>query len=437
MRDLSKEYSLYKNALDISGKATDEAARRNEELNKTVGAQLNQTVANLTNFGSKLGQLTFAPAMKKILGGINSAIADFDLKNPDSIGEKVGAGVLGGIGKFLEGPGLLVVGVTLIKTFSRLARQVTDAFKTISNVGRASQLQLDAQQKVTAVLSAEPQILDKIENGTLDIADAHRKVLYLIEKETEAQREYLSIVSRVASAQKGAAMFSAGPRSTSFSKGHIPNFNEDKAAKRKELANASYSKPTTRAVKDKMPGVGTYYRNTAEKKISGKQFGLKQDFIVPPKGSPEGSAYRKQTSKMGIDVDRLAYGGHFPNFATDEAVSPIKLPIKLTGRAKAASDSSALVQAVLERMPKSVLTPDVGDEDNWSKGHEPMTIAGIPKNPREGGETKNKGKDFRLGEEKLITLQPDVAKKFNTKVKEHYKNSLERVAVDTFGNIVP
>ena len=64
-----------------------------------------------------------------------------------------------------------------------------------------------------------------------------------------------------------------------------------------------------------MPGIGTYYRNTAEKKISGQQFGLKQDFIVPPKGSQEGNAYRKRTSRMGIDVDNLAYRGHIPSFA--------------------------------------------------------------------------------------------------------------------------
>jgi TP901 family phage tail tape measure protein len=76
LRDLGKEFSLYKNALDISNAATDEAARRNEELNKTVAASLNQTVASLTNFGSKIGQVAFGPVIKKVLGGINGAIEE-------------------------------------------------------------------------------------------------------------------------------------------------------------------------------------------------------------------------------------------------------------------------------------------------------------------------------------------------------------------------
>ena len=50
--DLSKEYSVFGNALNISRGATDEAIRRNEDLNKTLSALLNKTVANLTRVGS-------------------------------------------------------------------------------------------------------------------------------------------------------------------------------------------------------------------------------------------------------------------------------------------------------------------------------------------------------------------------------------------------
>ena len=75
-----------------------------------------------------------------------------------------------------------------------------------------------------------------------------------------------------------------------------------------------------------MPGIDTYYRNTAEKKISGQQFGLKQDFIVPPKGSQEAMLIGR-TSRMGIDVDNLAYRGHIPNCETNK----IKLPMMTLG----------------------------------------------------------------------------------------------------------
>jgi len=100
------------------------------------------------------------------------------------------------------------------------------------------------------------------------------------------------------------------------SKGHIPNFNEkEKSAKRQELRGASYVKPGTRAVVDRMPGLGRYVRNTAEQKISGKATGHKQDWINPPKQSPEGKAHRTKAIKQtGIDPYALRKGG-VPNFA--------------------------------------------------------------------------------------------------------------------------
>ena len=42
--DLSKEYSTYKNALNVANSATDEATRRNEKLNQTLGADRKSVV---------------------------------------------------------------------------------------------------------------------------------------------------------------------------------------------------------------------------------------------------------------------------------------------------------------------------------------------------------------------------------------------------------
>ena len=322
LRDLSKEFSLYKNALEISNAATDEAARRNEELNKTVSATLSQTVANLTNFGSKIGQVTFGPAIKKVLGGINSAIEGFDVKNPEGIGEKIGAGVLGGIGKFLEGPGILVVGMTLIKTFSRLAQQVTDAFKTISGLGSASSKQLDTQKKISNALANDPSMLSKIEAGTLSVAEAHRDILYILQQEEKAQLRNLAIIQDIArlDTRGGSRIAGVGKGRSS---GHVPNFannqkpSKDKVMKQQELSSASYAKSSTRAIKDTMPGLGTYYRNSAEEKK--KVPGFVQPFINPPKNSLEGEAHRiKSIKKTGLDPYKLS-SGFVPNFVMSPA----------------------------------------------------------------------------------------------------------------------
>ena len=419
LRDLSKEFSLYGNALDISNAATDEAVRRNEELNKTVSATLNSTVQNLTNFGSQIGSMTFGPAITKVLGGINNSIENFDLKSPKSMGEKIGAGVLGGIGKFLEGPGLLVIGVTLVKTFGRVAKQMTDAFKTIAGIGQANQAQIQSQQKILQLLGQNPAILAKIESEEMSIAAAHREILHLIDLETRALKNEVGIVKQLST-----LLTSAGVKVTPtlgggtalatdtdlMYQGYIPNFNKDKAAKNKELASASYAKKGTKAVKDSMPGIGTYYRNTAEEKISGSKTGHEQDWINPPASSAEGKTHRINAIRQtGIDPYKLN-SGFIPNFATDEETAVVT----------AAMQRGAMMQAIARRMPGGVLIPDA-------------EFAGQPVAKLPG---KSEGaQKYRTGKETAITFSKSTSDKFNKSVEQQYKNAISNAAIDTFGSI--
>ena len=68
VKDLNSEFSIYGRALDIANSTTDEATRRNEELNKTMAALASQTVASLKELAAALGGLTMGPGMEKILG---------------------------------------------------------------------------------------------------------------------------------------------------------------------------------------------------------------------------------------------------------------------------------------------------------------------------------------------------------------------------------
>jgi TP901 family phage tail tape measure protein len=72
--DLNKEYSIFSNALKTSTGATDEAIRRNEALNTTLASLINKTLANLTAAGAKIGELSLAPALKKVFGGLNTVL---------------------------------------------------------------------------------------------------------------------------------------------------------------------------------------------------------------------------------------------------------------------------------------------------------------------------------------------------------------------------
>ena len=339
LRDLGKEFSLYNNALEISATATDEAARRNEELNRTVAATLNQTIQNFKQFGSQAGQLAFGPAIQNVLGGINTALEDFDLKQAETLGERISAGVLGGIGRFLSGPGLLVGAVTLVKVFSRLGTQLTDAFKTISGLGAASRQQADLQAKILQTLQSNPQILDRIENGTLDVASAHKLILDGINKESQALNRQIGIVKQLSTLLAGqgvrvSTVLGGGqaltPKGAKLSSsGFIPNFaSREKALRAMELRNASYATPSTRAVRDNIAGVGSVIRNTREDKVTAP--GFSQPFINPPKNSTEGKIHRANSIKQtGIDPYLLS-DGFVPNFKNNP-LAKMRLPI-LAGR---------------------------------------------------------------------------------------------------------
>ena len=53
--DLSSKYGVYNRALRESASATDEAYKKNEQLNQTLGAMVNKTLANLTKAGASIG----------------------------------------------------------------------------------------------------------------------------------------------------------------------------------------------------------------------------------------------------------------------------------------------------------------------------------------------------------------------------------------------
>jgi len=113
----------------------------------------------------------------------------------------------------------------------------------------------------------------------------------------------------------------SGTITTVKSEGHIPSFasKKDKISAATELANASYANPSTRAIKDNMPGEGVYFRNSREKKV--KAPGYRQPFINPPLNSAEGKRHRAEAiKKRGIDPYALALSGgasrgFIPNYA--------------------------------------------------------------------------------------------------------------------------
>ena len=307
--DLSKQYSVYGNALKISQGATDEATRRNEELNKTLSALLNRTVANLTKVGSDIGSLSFAPAIEKVLGGINTALESFDIKG-DSIGGKIGKGIFEGIGSFVSGPGLaLLIGV-FIKLFGNLAKFTTDAVRTVLGLNKEAQAQAQIQERINSILSQNPQLIQNILNKQVSLLQVEKDILTVIQAQSQARQQSTAIATSLTRGliSKGVSSEKGVITARTKSQGFIPNFSANR-----EIMGAiagGYMPGNIRSMN--IPNYGRVTYNDAE---TVKQFsGLSQPGIMPPANSDAGKAY-KEKFKNKYGINPYASSGFVPNFA--------------------------------------------------------------------------------------------------------------------------
>jgi len=177
LRDLGSQYSVFTNATEIAGRASGESARRSAELNKTLAAGLNETLQNLTKLGAVVGKLTLEPAIRNVLDIINAITEKVSLGDTESKGSEIGKALLGGLGKFISGPGLAIAASVLFKLFSDLTKFAADAFRTFSGLNASFQKQQQLQQGIVNILQQNPKILAQIERGEISVDTAAKQIL--------------------------------------------------------------------------------------------------------------------------------------------------------------------------------------------------------------------------------------------------------------------
>ncbi len=288
LSDLGREYSIFGRATSISASATNEANRRNAELNKTLAAQLNALVQNVTRVGAVIGKLGLEPALKKAVGLLNSFMDRIDISDSESIGAKIGSGVLSGLGNFLSGPGLLILGAGIYKLFGFLTSQAKDALKTILQANTALGKRKQSEQAIITVLQQDKDLVNAITAGTVTHAEAVEKVRRSIVAATVAQRELNAVA---AAAVAGGVTVGRGGRAGRAA-GYMPNFARDEFRSEEGMAQALGASSSVKAHKSK----GT---------IGGRKFVMNnQEIEIPNFGRNGDSAVIPQY-----------YKGFIPNFA--------------------------------------------------------------------------------------------------------------------------
>ena len=176
MSDLSSETSNYKRALDTANSATNEAYKRNEQLNQSLDALVNRTLANLTQAGASLGGGVLGPAIENVLGVVNSAIESFGKDGAmEGFGKTIGKGLMDGIGKFISGPGLVFAVAIFGKLAISLGKFATSALKDVLGINNATKQRAALEEAVVLTMAQEPGILAKIKAGTFDVYTYERK----------------------------------------------------------------------------------------------------------------------------------------------------------------------------------------------------------------------------------------------------------------------
>mgnify|MGYP003634458216 CR=1 FL=1 len=319
IKDLGSDYSIYTRALDQSASATDEAERRNKSLQTTLSALVNESSVSVKKLASALGTLVATPAIENLLTVFNSVAGALSKALDPEKGSKLIKGMFGAIGKFIAGPGLLIVGLAFVKLFKFITGQSVRAVSEVFKINSAAQKTAQIEGQITGILSTNKELYERISNEALSHEQREEMVLQTLAAQTAQYKNQAAMISRlgrsraVGSAVRGASGAAEGfvPRHAG---GYIPNFAngiEGAVAAEREaiIAGEGGASPSasTKVLNNFPIGGGrnqTMVANTDE-------------VIVPKFGGSSGSAIfnKDMISQNGMPEDAIPVArGFVPNF---------------------------------------------------------------------------------------------------------------------------
>ena len=370
LSDLSSVNSQYASSLKVANSATNEAYERNEQLNQSLDALVNRTLANLTAAGAGLGG-TLEPAIKNILGTVNSVIEAFGKGGVmEGFGKTIGSGLMKGLGDFIGGPGLIVMTAVFGKIALSLGRFAKSAFMDILNINEATKQRAVLEEAVVAHIASEPQLLARVRTGTLNVLNVEQDILATIRAANAERTRIQTYAAPLTGAlmSRGVKAGSRGATIPGGAGGFIPNF-ADAGSERAAAAAGGYRAGSIKMMNQ--PGAGEMMYNSAE---TVKKFpGMSQSAIMPPQGSPAGAGY-KSAFGAAHGFDPYAGRGFVPNFAAykpfgKQTIKPEERQAQMMSPAKRAGGVVNLDIAI----PNT--RNDVGVITEKGKAHTPISFS--------------------------------------------------------------
>jgi TP901 family phage tail tape measure protein len=192
LNDIASGNSSFEEATTTSLNASNEAFKRNADLSQTLAHNINELVVSATKLGSSIGTITFAPIIKDLLTASNRITDFFSNALSEEGGSEVIKRFFAGIGKFISGPGLVLVGGALLKLSALFLNFAKEGLSQISNLVNGTQKIRNVQQGIIAVLNQDAELrkiitshaysLEQKEFAVLQAVKAHNAQLIIQKK---------------------------------------------------------------------------------------------------------------------------------------------------------------------------------------------------------------------------------------------------------------
>jgi TP901 family phage tail tape measure protein len=305
LADLGKEYSTYNSALQVASGSTDQAIKRNEELNKTYAAQLNALAENAKQLGGNVGTRLLGPVFDRTVGNANEIFKGINASDGQGIGATLGKGILDGLGQVIAGPGLALIGGVFIKLFADFSKYASGSVKDLLGLNNATKQQADLQKSVNEILSRNPALIQQMGQGTAGVNKLAETLLNTLRAQTTELQKQQQIAGQVSAilAKGGVKIVGGVPTAPTPGKpgkaaGYIPNFASNKLIEK----YTAISLGATSSVRPHM-SKGT---------IGGKKFVMNNQEVEFPGVGKNGDS---MVIPMYGDGPRIAAAGFIPNFA--------------------------------------------------------------------------------------------------------------------------
>jgi TP901 family phage tail tape measure protein len=315
--DLARENSVYKDAQMTAAAATNEATKRNEELNTSLSALAHRAAETGKQIASAMGDRTIAPGLRNALNGANrifDSLKDFDSGSSMSMGANIGRGILDGIGSAIKGPGFILVSGLILSLFKKVGMDAARSIGEMAGLNDGIRKQEALQANINTLLNTGNQYYKARIDAAQGAKAKEAEIVKIIQEENALLQVRNSLSASIATSftNRGISVPQAPGgawRGRGLAEGYIPNLvNKESNDVRNGVGGASPSaKPVV--IKDFNYGGGK----------RGAAVVNSDEWIVNNYGGNGSAVFNKHmVESMGLPsgAQRVsAASGYIPNFA--------------------------------------------------------------------------------------------------------------------------